>query len=34
MSATILGSPQTKVFFAEALKAVPELYCEIPWESA
>jgi uncharacterized protein len=33
-TATLLASPQTKAFFAEALKAVPELYCEIPWESA
>src|SRR5882724_592037 len=30
----LLASPQTRAFFAEALKAVPELYCEIPWESA
>ena len=30
----LLASPQTRAFFAEALKAVPDLYCEIPWESA
>jgi uncharacterized protein len=31
---TLLASPQTRAFFAEALKVVPDLYCEIPWESA
>jgi len=30
----LLASPQTRAFFAQALKAVPELYCEIPWASA
>jgi hypothetical protein len=30
----LLASPQTRSFFAEALKVVPELYCEIPWASA
>jgi len=30
----LLASPQTRAFFAEALKALPELYCEIPWASA
>jgi len=30
----LLASPQTRAFFAEALKAVPELYCQIPWASA
>ena len=30
----LLASPQTRAFFAEALKVVPELHCEIPWESA
>jgi dipeptidyl aminopeptidase/acylaminoacyl peptidase len=30
----LLASPQTRAFFAEALKAAPELYCEIPWASA
>ena len=30
----LLASLQTRAFFAEALKALPELYCEIPWESA
>jgi fermentation-respiration switch protein FrsA (DUF1100 family) len=30
----LLASPQTRAFFAEALKSVPELYCEIPWASA
>jgi len=30
----LLASPQTRAFFAEALKAVPDLYCEIPWASA
>lgn len=33
-TATLLASPQTKAFFAEALKAMPDFYCEIPWESA
>lgn len=33
-TATLLASPQTKEFFAAGLKAMPELYCEIPWESA
>jgi fermentation-respiration switch protein FrsA (DUF1100 family) len=31
---TLLASPQTRAFFAEALKSFPELYCEIPWASA
>ncbi len=31
---TLLASPQTRAFFAEALKVLPELYCEIPWDSA
>ncbi len=31
---TLLASPQTRAFFAEALKAVPDLYAEIPWQSA
>jgi dipeptidyl aminopeptidase/acylaminoacyl peptidase len=30
----LLASPQTRAFFAQALQAVPELYCEIPWASA
>ncbi|MBI2963730.1 MAG: alpha/beta fold hydrolase [Deltaproteobacteria bacterium] len=30
----LLASPQTRAFFAEALKAAPELHCEIPWASA
>lgn len=30
----LLASPQTRAFFAEALKAAPELYCEISWASA
>ena len=33
-TATLLASPQTKEAFAGWLPAVPELYCEIPWESA
>ncbi len=33
-TATLLASPQTREFFAAALQAVPELTCEIPWESA
>jgi dipeptidyl aminopeptidase/acylaminoacyl peptidase len=33
-TATLLASPQTKEAFAAWLPAVPELYCEIPWESA
>jgi fermentation-respiration switch protein FrsA (DUF1100 family) len=32
--ATLLSSPQTRAFLAEALKAAPELYSEIPWASA
>jgi uncharacterized protein len=31
---TLLASLQTRAFFAEALKVVPDLYCEIPWKSA
>lgn len=30
----LLASPQTRAFFAEALKAVPEIYSEVPWASA
>lgn len=33
-TATLLASPQTKEFFAEALKVMPDFYCEIPWQSA
>jgi uncharacterized protein len=33
-TASLLASPQTKAFFAEALKAMPDFYCEIPWQSA
>lgn len=33
-TATLLASPQTKAAFSAWLPAVPELYCEIPWESA
>jgi dienelactone hydrolase len=33
-TATLLASPQTQAFFAEALAAMPEFYCEIPWQSA
>jgi dienelactone hydrolase len=32
--ATLLNSPQTSEFMGEALKAFPEMYCEISWESA
>jgi dienelactone hydrolase len=32
--ATLLASPQTRAFFADALKMVPDLYAEIPWQSA
>ena len=31
---TLLASPQTRAFFAEARKTVPELYAEVPWASA
>jgi len=30
----LLGSSTTRAFFVEALKVLPELYSEIPWESA
>lgn len=33
-TATLLASPQTKAFFAQALQAFPDFYCQIPWESA
>ena len=32
--ATLLNSPQTSQFMGEALKAFPDMYCEISWESA
>ena len=32
--ATLLNSPQTTTFMDEALKAFPDMYCEISWESA
>lgn len=32
--ATLLNSPQTSQFMEEALKAFPDFYCEISWESA
>jgi dienelactone hydrolase len=32
--ATLLNSPQTSEFMGEALKAFPDMYCEISWESA
>ena len=32
--ATLLNSPQTSEFMSEALKAFPDMYCEISWESA
>lgn len=31
---TLLASQDTKDFFAAGLKALPDLYCEIPWQSA
>jgi acetyl esterase/lipase len=33
-TATLLASPQTKETFASWIPAIPELYCESPWESA
>ncbi len=33
-TATLLASKQTREFFAETLKVMPELYCELSWESA
>tara|TARA_R110000787_G_scaffold170629_26_gene283383 strand:- start:11272 stop:12153 length:882 start_codon:yes stop_codon:yes gene_type:complete len=33
-TATLLASPQTQDFFKAGLEAMPELYCEIPWQSA
>jgi len=32
--ATLLNSPQTSEFMAEALKVFPDMYCEVSWESA
>lgn len=32
--ATLLNSPQTTKFMNEAVKAFPDMYCEISWESA
>jgi len=31
---TLLASPQTRAFFADALKVAPDLYAEVPWASA
>ena len=33
-TAELLASPQTQEFFKAGLEAMPELYCEIPWQSA
>ena len=33
-TASLLASPQTKETFAAWLPAMPDLYCEIPWQSA
>ena len=33
-TATLLASPQTQEFFAATLKVMPDLYCELSWESA
>lgn len=33
-TAELLAGPQTREFFKEGLEAMPELYCEIPWEPA
>jgi dipeptidyl aminopeptidase/acylaminoacyl peptidase len=33
-TATLLASPQTQAFFEQTLKVMPELYCELSWESA
>lgn len=33
-TASVLASPQTKEFFAATLPEMPELYCELTWESA
>lgn len=32
-TATVLASPQTQEFFKEALKILPDFYCEVSWES-
>lgn len=33
-TASVLASPQTKAFFEATLPEMPELYCELTWESA